>query len=172
MFTHDIPIQNVKAYENNPRKNDDAVDAVAESIKQFGFLVPLVVDDDGNIIAGHTRYKASVKLGLESVPCVVAHDLSEEQIRKFRLIDNKTHELSHWDYPMLAAELEGLVFEDFDLDWNLPAMEGTLDDFFSEGAAELPDKTKHGVKAFTDTSEEATALFERLKADGLKVELI
>lgn len=77
-------------YENNPRVNDEAVDAVAASIKEFGFKVPIVIDAQGVIVAGHTRYRAAKKLGLEAVPCIVADDLSEEQIRAFRLADNKT----------------------------------------------------------------------------------
>nr|DAO47756.1 MAG TPA: ParB protein [Caudoviricetes sp.] len=92
-------------YENNPRVNDEAVDAVAASIKEFGFKVPIVIDAQGVIVAGHTRYRAAKKLGLEAVPCIVANDLSEEQIRAFRLADNKTAELASWDEERLAQEL-------------------------------------------------------------------
>lgn len=92
-------------YENNPRKNDDAVDAVAESIKEFGFKVPIIVDKNNIIVAGHTRLKAAQKLGLKSVPVVCADDLSEEQVKAFRLADNKTAELAHWDFSKLDEEL-------------------------------------------------------------------
>ena len=85
-------------YEKNPRKNDDAVKYVAESIQQFGFKVPIVIDTNGVIIAGHTRYKASKKLGLKEVPCIIADDLTEEQIKAYRLADNKVSELSEWVY--------------------------------------------------------------------------
>jgi len=82
-------INDLTPYENNPRKNDKSVDYVANSISQFGFKVPIVIDSNGVIVAGHTRYKAAVKLKMETVPCIVADDLTEEQIRAFRLVDNK-----------------------------------------------------------------------------------
>ena len=92
-------------YENNPRNNDGAVDAVAASIKEFGFKVPIVIDKDGVIVAGHTRLKAAKKLGLETVPCIIADDLSEEQIKAFRLADNKAAELAEWDFEKLELEM-------------------------------------------------------------------
>lgn len=102
-------------YENNPRFNDDAVDAVAASIREFGFKVPLVLDGDGTIIAGHTRWKAAKKLGLDTVPCVVADDLTPEQVRAFRLADNKTAELAEWDEEALAKELSEIMDIDMTL---------------------------------------------------------
>ncbi len=81
-------IGELKPYENNPRKNDEAVDAVAASISEFGWKVPVVIDTDNVIVAGHTRYKAAKKLGIEDIPCIVADDLSEEQVKAFRLADN------------------------------------------------------------------------------------
>lgn len=101
----DKRIEDIIPYENNPRKNDDAVDAVANSIKQFGFKVPIVIDQNNVIVCGHTRYKASKKLGLKTVPCVIADDLTEDQIKAFRLADNKTNELAEWDVDMLMQEL-------------------------------------------------------------------
>lgn len=98
-------INDLKVYENNPRNNDAAVDAVANSIKEFGFKVPIVISKDNVIIAGHTRLKASIKLGLKEVPCIIANDLSEEQIKAFRLADNKTSELATWDFTKLEEEL-------------------------------------------------------------------
>ena len=95
-------------YANNPRKNDKAVDAVAESIKEFGFKVPCVIDSRGVVVCGHTRIKAARKLGMKAVPCVVADDLTEEQLRAFRLADNRTAEIAEWDLPMLAAELQAI----------------------------------------------------------------
>lgn len=92
-------------YENNPRKNDDAVEQVANSIKEFGFKVPIVIDKNNVIVAGHTRLKAAKMLGLETVPCIVAVDLTEEQIKAFRLVDNKVAELADWDFDKLEAEL-------------------------------------------------------------------
>ena len=98
-------------YANNPRLNDGAVDAVAASIKAFGFKVPLVVTADGVIVAGHTRWKAAQKLGLKTVPCIVADDLTPEQIKAFRLADNKVGELADWDFEKLDLELEELDFD-------------------------------------------------------------
>ena len=87
-------ITELKEYENNPRNNDSAVDAVAESIKNFGFRVPIIIDKDNVIVTGHTRRKAAEKLGLEVVPCIVADDMTEEQIKAFRLVDNKVSEFA------------------------------------------------------------------------------
>ena len=92
-------------YENNPRNNDEAVDYVAKSIKEFGFKVPCVVSSDGVLITGHTRLKACKKLGIEEVPCIVADDLTPEQVKAFRLADNKTSELAEWDMDKLDIEL-------------------------------------------------------------------
>ena len=102
-------------YVNNPRNNDDAVDAVASSIKNFGFKVPIVVDSNNEIINGHTRLKAAKKLGLETVPIIVADDLTSEQIKAFRLADNKVGEIATWDEDALAIELEELKNLDFDM---------------------------------------------------------
>ncbi len=108
-------ITDVKPYPGNPRQNDDAVDAVAQSIREFGFRQPIVVDAEGVIVCGHTRYKAALKLGLEKVPVHVAKDLSPEQIRAYRIADNKTAELSDWNYDLLPIELAGLKEADYDL---------------------------------------------------------
>ena len=108
----DKKIGEIKPYENNPRKNDNAVDAVASSISQFGFKNPIVIDGNNVIICGHTRYKAAKKLGLDVVPCVVADDLTDEQIKAYRLADNKVAELAEWDIDLLGDELD----EIFDID--------------------------------------------------------
>lgn len=98
-------------YENNPRDNDKAVDVVANSIKEFGFKVPIVVDKNNVIVTGHTRLKAAKKLGLDSVPVIVADDLTEEQIKAFRLADNKTSEFADWDFVSLEEELSKLELD-------------------------------------------------------------
>ena len=103
----------IHPYEKNPRKNDAAVKYVAESIKQFGFKVPIVIDSEGIIVAGHTRYKAAKKLKMQEVPCIVADDLTEEQIKAFRLADNKVSEKAEWDFDLLSSELDDLF--DFDM---------------------------------------------------------
>lgn len=109
------PIADVRPYEKNPRLNDDAVEAVAASIREFGFRQPIVVDEEGVIVCGHTRYKAAQKLGLEKVPVHVAKDLTPEQIRAYRIADNKTGELAEWNMELLPIELEELRGMDIDL---------------------------------------------------------
>ena len=111
----DKKIEELTPYAKNPRKNDQAVNAVAASIKEFGFKVPIVIDSDGVIVAGHTRLKAALLLGLETVPCVVADDLTEDQIKAFRLADNKTAELAEWDYALLDEEIAELTDIDMSL---------------------------------------------------------
>jgi len=136
-------ISEIKPYEKNPRKNDDAVKYVAESIQQFGFKVPIVIDTNGVIIAGHTRYKASKKLGLKEVPCIIADDLTEEQIKAYRLADNKVAEKSEWDIDLLSGELEDILDIDmsdfgFDLSVDEEEVEVVEDNF----EAELPEEPK------------------------------
>ena len=99
-------ISQIIPYENNPRDNEGAVDAVAASIREFGFKVPIIIDKNNVIVAGHTRLKAAQKLGLESVPCVLADDLTEEQVKGFRIADNKTAELADWDFDLLRSEMK------------------------------------------------------------------
>lgn len=101
-------ISEIRPYENNPRDNSKAIDAVAASIREFGFKVPIVIDKNGVIVAGHTRYEASKKLGLEEVPCVIADDLTDEQVKAFRLADNKTAELASWNPELLEVEMSGI----------------------------------------------------------------
>ena len=102
----DKRIEEIQPYERNPRKNDAAVPYVKESIKKYGFKVPIVIDKDGVIVAGHTRYLASIELGLSTVPCVVADDLSPEEVKEFRLADNKVAEFATWDKTLLNIELD------------------------------------------------------------------
>jgi len=104
-----IKVEDLKPYENNPRFNDDAVEYVVKSIKEFGFKVPMVIDKDNTIVTGHTRYKAALELGLKEVPCVIADDLSDEQIKAFRLADNKVSEKAEWNYDLLNEELENIL---------------------------------------------------------------
>ena len=105
MKVEDWSIDKVTPYPNNPRDNDDAVPYVANSIKEFGFQQPIVVDKDGVVIVGHTRLKAAKKLGLTRVPVIVADSLSEDQARAYRLVDNKTNEFADWNSDQLIAEL-------------------------------------------------------------------
>lgn len=104
----EVPIGDVKPYENNPRDNDGAVEATAKSIKEFGWQQPIVVDKDMVVIAGHTRLKAAKKLGFSKVPVVVADGLTEAQVKAYRLADNKVSETSIWDNKKLLQELDEL----------------------------------------------------------------
>jgi DNA modification methylase len=108
-------LSEIKPYPQNPRVNDDAVDAVAASIKEFGVKQPLVLDKDGVIVVGHTRFKAAAKLGLAKVPVVVAKDLTPAQIKAYRIADNQTNTLAEWDATLLPLELHDLEALDFDL---------------------------------------------------------
>lgn len=102
------PIEKILEYDNNPRNNTAAIESVAKSIKEYGFLVPIILDKDYVIVAGHTRKKAAELLGLKKVPCVMAGDLTDEQIKAFRLADNKTAEYATWDTDALREELKQL----------------------------------------------------------------
>lgn len=108
-------IDEIKPYDKNPRINDGAVDHVAASLKEFGFRQPIVVDEAMVIIAGHTRFKAAMKLGLKKVPVHVARDLTPDQVKAYRLADNKTAELAEWNMELLPIELKDLQGADFDL---------------------------------------------------------
>lgn len=130
-------ITEITPYEKNPRKNDEAVEYVANSIKEFGFKVPIVIDKNGVIVAGHTRYKAAQELGLEKLPCVIADDLTEEQVKAFRLSDNKVGELAKWDFDLLNTELKNITdlnmeqfgFSDIDIiDFDESALENLFTD--------------------------------------------
>jgi site-specific DNA-methyltransferase (adenine-specific) len=142
-----MKLEDIIPYEKNPRRNDEAVKYVAESIKQFGFKQPIVLDKDKVIVAGHTRYKAAKKLRLKEVPCIVADDLTDEQIKAYRLADNKVAEMSEWDFDLLSAELDDL----FDFDMSVFGFEDdvledepeVVEDEYEEELPEEP-KTKPG----------------------------
>lgn len=109
----EMPINEIKMYEKNARKNDKAIELVKQSIKDYGFRVPIVVDKNNVIIAGHTRFKAAIQLEVERIPVIVADDLTEEQVKALRLADNKTAELATWDLDKLEAELDSIDDEKF-----------------------------------------------------------
>ena len=138
-------VKDLIPYEKNPRKNDEAVKYVANSIKEFGFKVPIIIDSNNVIVAGHTRLKASKVLKLEEVPCIIADDLNEEQIKAFRLADNKVSELAEWDFGLLSEELDDILNIEmndfgFDLSIDLPNEEKEIeeDDF----EIEVPEEPK------------------------------
>ena len=140
-------VKDLKPYEKNPRKNDDAVQYVANSIKEFGFRVPIVIDSDNNIVCGHTRWKACKKLKIDTVPCVVADDLTEEQIRAYRLADNKVGEKAEWDLALLDTELAEIETIDMTLlgfdDKEEEAPQEVVEDDFDEEPPAEP-KAKYG----------------------------
>jgi len=136
-------IEELIPYDKNPRINDNAVDKVAESIKQFGFKSPIVLDKNNVIICGHTRLKASQRLGLKEVPCIVADDLTEEQIKAYRLADNKTAEYAEWDFNLLNEELDSIIDIDmtdfgFDLDLGIEEEQEIIED----EVPEVPEEPK------------------------------
>jgi DNA modification methylase len=138
----------IAPYDNNPRDNTEAVEPVAASIREFGFKVPIVIDAAGIIVAGHTRYKAAQRLGLETVPCIVADDLTPEKIKAFRLADNRTGELAEWDIETLEQELADLTAFDFDM-----AQFGFDDDLFTD--------EKDDGKEWNSDMEQGVSLIER-----------
>ena len=130
-------VSELKPYEKNPRRNDEAVKYVAASIEQFGFKVPLVVDRNGIIVAGHTRYKAALELGMEEVPCIIADDLTDEQIKAFRLADNKVGEIAQWDQELLNFELDGIDRDMSDFGF-IELADLDVDDFFEDAEPKEP----------------------------------
>lgn len=131
MEVKEMKLADIKPYLKNPRKNDDAVEYVANSIKAFGFKQPIVIDRENVIVCGHTRYKASKKLHLDTVPVVIADDLSEEQIKAYRLADNKVAEKAEWDFDLLGDELGDIIDIDmsaFDFDFTPPDFDDVDDD--------------------------------------------
>lgn len=134
-------IGDIRPYEKNPRRNDQAVDYVAASIAEFGWKQPIVIDKDGIIIAGHTRYKAAKKLKKKEVPCVIADDLSDEQVKAYRLADNKVAEMAEWDFDLLDGELDDIIGIDmttFGFDFSVDEEPEAVEDDFD---GELPDET-------------------------------
>lgn len=131
-------------YDKNPRKNNEAVKYVMESIKEFGFKVPIVIDKNNVIVAGHTRYKAAKKLKLKEVPCIVADDLTDEQIKAFRLADNKVAEKAEWDFDYLAEELNELI----DFDMSVFGFEDIPDVIEHEEPEEKPNERERTINAY------------------------
>ena len=164
-------LHELREYENNPRNNDNAVAAVAASIKEFGFKVPIVIDAAGVIIAGHTRAKAAAQLGMQTVPCIVADDLTEAQIRAFRLADNKTGELAEWDFDKLDAELELLQ------EMDMAAFGFTQDDEKTDAQKEREDLSEKVNAIFEVIVEcademEQEEVFTRLSGEGLQCRVL
>ena len=146
MQIENVNIGDLIPYEKNPRKNEGAIEYVKNSIREFGFKVPIVIDKDYIIVCGHTRYVAAKQLGLEIVPCVIADDLTDEQISAYRLADNRVAEFSEWDASLLDEELEKL------LDFDMSAF-GFFDDEEDEEEEEQEEEVAPEVE-FTEVLEE------------------
>ena len=125
-------LADIVPYANNTKKHDETqIKNVAESIKKYGWVQPIVIDNDGTIVIGHCRALAAERLGIEEVPCVVVSDLTEDEINALRIVDNKTNE-SPWDFDLLSAELPEIDLSDFEFDFNMPTdfTADMIDDFF------------------------------------------
>lgn len=118
-----MQVADIKPYKNNPRHNDNAVEAVAESIKQCEYIAPIIVDENNVILAGHTRLKAMQKLGKTEAEVMQVTGLAEDQKKKYRLLDNKTNELAMWDIDLLEVELADIDFDGFDFGFDIPTDE-------------------------------------------------
>lgn len=130
-------LSEITPYENNPRLNDEAVKYVAKSISEFGFKNPILIDRDGVIIAGHTRYKAATELGMKKVPCIIADDLTEEQIRAYRLADNKVGEIAKWDMELLNIELDEIELDMTEFGF-IEMADIDVDGFFEDAEPKAP----------------------------------
>lgn len=162
-------INEIKPYEKNPRRNDAAVKYVAASIEAFGFKQPIVIDRDGTIVAGHTRYKAAKKLRLASVPCIVADDLTDEEVKAYRLADNKVAEKAEWDDELLPEELDGI--SDFDmLDFGFDDMAEDEEEPKPVERDDLSGQVGEMFQIVIDCESEAEQeqLYYRLMEEGLK----
>lgn len=158
-------IKELKPYAKNPRINDDAVQYVANSISQFGFKVPIVIDSDNTIVAGHTRIKACEQLGISEIPCIIADDLTEAQIKAFRLADNKTAEFAEWDFDMLSEEINGIdginMFDfGFDIEGLFPDDEQPETDARSEPVEDFT------IYVYAKDASEQERIFDELTKKG------
>ena len=151
-----VDIDSIKPYENNPRHNEEAIPYVMNSIKEFGFKNPIIIDKNNVIIAGHTRLESAKRLGMKEVPIIYADDLTEEQVKAFRLADNKVSEKAEWDFNMLDAELADL---DIDMtDFGFDKLDINVDDYGTD--FNLPDGDKGNIEqmTFTLSTEQATLI--------------
>lgn len=130
-----IPINDIKPYKNNPRLNEDAIPYVMKSIREFGFKNPIILDKNNIIVAGHTRLESAKRLGMKEAPVIYADDLTEEQVKAFRLVDNKVSEKSMWDYTKLDEELDSIL----DIDMSL--FDFAIDDINWDDVEELTSET-------------------------------
>lgn len=170
-----LPLEKLKPYEKNPRNNDDAVQYVKNSIEQFGFKNPIIIDSAGVIVAGHTRFKAAQELGLKEVPTIMADDLTPEQIKAFRIADNKTGEMAAWDIPLLKEELHDIL-DEFDMtefgfrDYELDLNDEYIEDFFDRGVEAKEKPVILGVKVVCGSQVQVDEVKELLTEAGYNPE--
>lgn len=175
MNVQEIAVSELIPYENNPRNNLLAVDAVAESIRNFGFKVPIVIDSENVIVCGHTRLMAAKKLGLDKVPCIVADDLTDEQIKAFRLADNKTVELAEWDFAKLEAELAELADIDmsqFGFDELAEGIKRGEEENDINTESNFNYKEQYGVIVMCRDEQEQEAIYNDLTAQGYECKVV
>ena len=167
-------IDDLQMYENNPRKNSDAVQYVMNSIQQFGFKNPIIIDKDNMIVCGHTRYKAARRLKMATVPCIMADDLSEDQIRAFRLADNKVAEMSTWDYERLEQEfalIDPLEFDIADFGF-FPTYEPDEDDEEEEDDEVVSSEPSYTLVIDCESKKEQKDTYERLIKMGIVARML
>jgi ParB-like chromosome segregation protein Spo0J len=166
-------LSDLKPYENNPRNNAEAVQYVANSIQEFGFKVPIVIDKEGVIVAGHTRYKAAQQLGLDKVPCIVADDLTPEQVKAFRLADNKTAEIATWDFELLELEVSELGAYDMTL-YGFEEAENESGELEEVEREDLSDKVGETFEIIIECADEdeQEATYNKLVEDGYKCRVL
>lgn len=155
-----VDINSIKPYKKNPRKNEEAIPYVMESIKQFGFKNPVILDKENVIVAGHTRIESAKRLGITEIPCIYADDLTDEQIKAFRLTDNKVGEIAEWDIDLLDTELDDILNIDmsefgFDLDLE--------DEFNEEDLEDERQKEKVNISIVLNNYKDYEMIKERIE---------
>lgn len=171
MDIKELEIDKVTPYSQNARLNDEAVEYVANSIKKFGFQQPIVLDKNNVIIAGHTRWRAAKKLGMEKVPVVIAARLNDEAVKAYRLADNKTAEIADWDYDKLFAELDAI--EDYDMtDFGFSIEQEDLDDVDLNGETDEQFADTFALNVVLKNEKEQEALYKKLSEEGYEVKVV
>ncbi len=176
MTIEEIDVKTLKPYPNNPRDNKSAIDSVAESIRQFGFKQPIVIDAENVVVCGHTRLAAAKKLKLKTVPCVRADDLTPDQTRAYRLLDNKLAEKSDWDFEKLEIELDEIDFDFEPFDVSFDSTDDENDDLEPKGDGRIfQDKQEtpeiFGVYISFETESEQEEFYDEMKTRGLECRL-
>lgn len=166
------PLGEIHPYKNNPRKNVKAVNAVAESIKRYGFLVPIVLSADGEIVAGDTRYKAAKRLKLKTVPCVVADELTPEQIKAFRLADNKVSEIAEWDMDLLSSELADIAVDMSVFGFELPESDEEEEPSSASKDSAFNYQEQYGVIVMCTDEEHQKEVYETLAGMGYDCKVV